>query len=98
LKASQWLFVTAATATIRLRPVRKKPQHMQKVPVPQRLPRIDTFLIKDASLEFWSINKKEQQDFSSLFDPNLLQIVILGLAAAQKLCGKCDPNDTGEGS
>src|SRR6516164_7056290 len=35
--------------------------------------------------------------FSPVVDPILLQIEILDLAAPQKICGKCDPNNTGEG-
>ncbi|MGA8650031.1 MAG: hypothetical protein ACLP19_18000 [Xanthobacteraceae bacterium] len=64
----------------------------------QALRAIDTILFKVGTTKALLDQCMKVARFFSAVYLILLQIEVLDLAAPQKLCGKCDLNDTGEGS
>src|SRR5215831_15076037 len=98
LKTSQRWLLTDIGRVVACLSIQQKSRQAQKTPVPQGLSRGLYNFRKDRTARALLYQCQKLLGFFSVVDPILLQIEILDLAAPQKLCGKCDPNNTGEGS
>src|ERR1700751_5200548 len=98
LKTSQrWPLTDMDQAVARLS-IQQKRWQMQKTLVPHGLSRSRYNFRKNRTAKALLHQRTKLLRFFSAVDLIILQIEILDLAAPQKLCGKCDLNDTGEGS